>query len=689
MCRTGGRRCDAKWDDAHRERYNARRRIVRNGQKAERARKGGDEKQTAYYEALVQSATEVERELDSSIRAHEAESATTGDGERERCGECGQFVGSNHSCPGAAFRDSAIRDEDGNLAVLHHGSSTDFQDWDPEFTGTGNDSWGSGFYFTHSESLAHGYGEHVKSVVLNIQNPIRVNGLDDASLDHVFFDAEQSEAILRRHPDIYRQPNDEEEMNPLGDYSAEFWDKDEWSKEEIDSMISKVSKEHFDDVQWSHLENVFQGGQTDQFRRGVRDATGHDGVVVDFKEDGQHTIAWFPEQVHEVSSTSNGGNAPNRGEGGNAGDGADSSDAPTASAASAQASAPHDNSDSGGERCPQCGRWAGTSHDCPQRRTHDNLREISTGWRDGWTKQEEDAFDTYGGIEHYDINAKLRSGAPLTIREAQVVRDLDSALERAPRTTEEQTLYRAFGLAPNRGDAPVDEWVDEHFPQGEVTSFDAYTSATPDNSVAEYFSEANSEYTEGGVLMEIKTRQGGYTGDSAESEVLLRRGSRFEVVSNDEAVEMNGKRFRKVVLQEKASRFGAGPAPEHPLSSHASSPMEVSYIRNPTSLSKSAAADHDFGQDVEPSGRYLTESGGATPDGWESGTVRFEKPLHLEFGESGLYSEDDNWKRRLSGFYDGKTGEDLSKAVQADGYDGIVTHDKYGTSEIVDLTARR
>lgn len=689
MCRTGGRRCDAKWDDAHRERYNARRRIVRNGQKAERARKGGDEKQTAYYEGLVQSATEVERELDSSIRAHEAESATTGDGERERCGECGQFVGSNHSCPGAAFRDSAIRDEDGNLAVLHHGSSTDFQNWDPEFTGTGNDSWGSGFYFTHSESLAHGYGEHVKSVVLNIQNPIRVNGLDDASLDHVFFDAEQSEAILRRHPDIYRQPNDEEEMNPLGDYSAEFWDKDEWSKEEIDSMISKVSKEHFDDVQWSHLENVFQGGQTDQFRRGVRDATGHDGVVVDFKEDGHHTIAWFPEQVHEVSSTSNGGNTPNGGEGGNAGDGADSSDSPTASAASAQASASHDNSDSGGERCPQCGRWAGTSHDCPQRRTHDNLREISAGWRDGWTKQEEDAFDTYGGIEHYDINAKLRSGAPLTVREAQVVRDLDSALERAPRTTEEQTLYRAFGLASNRGDAPVDEWVDEHFPQGEVTSFDAYTSATPDNSVAEYFSEANSEYTEGGVLMEIKTRQGGYTGDSAESEVLLRRGSRFEVVSNDEAVEMNGKRFRKVVLQEKASRFGAGPAPEHPLSSHASSPMEVSYIRNPTSLSKSAAADHDFGQDVEPSGRYLTESGGATPDGWESGTVRFEKPLHLEFGESGLYSEDDNWKRRLSGFYDGKTGEDLSKAVQADGYDGIVTHDKYGTSEIVDLTSIR
>lgn len=685
MCRTGGRRCDSKWDDAHRERYNARRRIARNREKAAHARSSGNEERAAYYEGLVQSATEVERVLDASIRAHEAESGTTGAGDRQRCGECGQFVGSSHSCPGAAFRDSAIRDDDGNLAILHHGSSTDFDEWDPEFTGTGNDSWGSGFYFTHSETLARGYGEYVKSVVLNIQNPIHVNGLDDASLDHVFFNAKQSEMILRRHPDIYRQPTDEDEMNPLGDYFPEFWDKDEWSKEEIDGMISKASREYFDDVPWSHLENVFSGGQTDQFRRGVRDATGHDGVVVDFKEEGRHTIAWFPEQVHEVSSTSNGGDDPNGGNGDNGDNTPDDSTAPAESASTPDA----DSGSDSGERCPQCGQWAGSSHACPQRQTHDDLREISKEWREGWSREEAEAFDTYGGVTHYDINAKLRSGAPLSVHEAKVVRDLDSALARTPKASEEQTLYRAFGLASNRGDAPVDQWVDEHFPQGEVTTFEAYTSTTPDLSVAEYFSEANSEYTEGGVFMEIKTRQGGYTGDSAESEVLLRRGSRFEVVSNDEAVEMNGKRFRKVVLQEKASRFGAGPAPEHPLSSHAPSPMEVSYIRNPTSLSGNAALDHDFGQDVEPSGRYLTESSGTTPDGWESGTVRFEKPLHLEFGESGLYSEDDNWKRRLSGFYDGKTGKDLTEAVRADGYDGIVTHDKYGTSEIVDLTSER
>lgn len=695
MCRIQGRRCDAKWDAAHRERYNARRRIARNTEKAAFARVVGDAKQVAYYEGLVQSAVRVEKQLDASIQAHMA--AGVGEVGAEgrapgRCDECGQFAASDHSCPGSAFRGSRVRGDDGELAVVYHGSSVEFDGWDPEYTGGGNDSWGGGFYFTHDEALASGYGAHVKSVVLNVQNPIVVDGLADPSLDHVTFDATEAAAILRHHPDIYRQPTDEEEMNPLGDYAEEFWERDEWSRAEIDSMIDGVSKRYFAGAPWSQLEGVFPGGTSDRFRRGVREATGYDGVVVDFGDEGRHSIAWFPEQVHDVSSASSTS-------GGDGGDGGSAPSAPSAPSESGRgdatpssaAPAPMSSaSTSGGvaERCSQCGQWVGAGHDCPQGRAHEALREVSRAWRKGWKKAEEEAFDTYGGVDHYDINAKLRSGAPLTVHEAQVVRDLDSALARAPRVEGEQTLYRAFGLATSRGDAPVDQWVEENFPEGETATLGAYTSTSPDYSVAEYFSEAGSEHTEGGVLMEIRTRQGGYTGDSAESEVLLRRGSRFEVVSNDEAIEMNGKRFRKVVLQEKASRFGTVPVSEHPLASKPAEPWEFEYVRNPVS-STTHAVDHDFGQDLEPSGRYLTQSSGRTPDGWQSGVVRFEKPLHIEFGASGVYSDEDNWKRRLSGYYGGKTGKALSKAVRADGFDAIVTHDKWGTSEIVDLTALR
>lgn len=339
----------------------------------------------------------------------------------------------------------------------------------------------------------------------------------------------------------------------------------------------------------------------------------------------------------------------------------------------------------GASRCGQCGQWISETHDCPQGRTLATLRANSTGWRDTWTPDEADAFDTYGGVDHYDINAKLRNGVELDDREAEIVRGLDSALDRAPQSQEEQSLYRSFGLAAARGDAPVDQWVEEHFPQGSTTTLDAYTSVTPDYSVAESFSEANSEYTDGGVLMEVRTGQGGYTADSPEKEVLLRRGTQVEVLSNGDVEEINGKRFRKVVLAEKTA---SATVQEHPLACEPAVPMEMPFLHNPVS-STTHRVNQDFGQDIEPAGRYVSHSEGFVPEGWESGTVRFERPLHLAFGESGLYTEDDNWKRRLSAHYGGKTGAALSDAVRADGYDGIVTHDEYGLSEIVDLGSSR
>lgn len=114
-------------------------------------------------------------------------------------------------------------------------------------------------------------------------------------------------------------------------------------------------------------------------------------------------------------------------------------------------------------------------------------------------------------------------------------------------------------------------------------------------------------------------------------------------------------------------------------------PIEFRYVRNPQSSTANVTGS-DFGQDIEPAGRYLnsTTDDAPTPDGWETGRVSFQKPLVMDFG--GGYSEPDNWKRRLSAHYGGLTGEALSDAVRGDGYDAIITRDKYGDSEIVDLS---
>lgn len=116
-------------------------------------------------------------------------------------------------------------------------------------------------------------------------------------------------------------------------------------------------------------------------------------------------------------------------------------------------------------------------------------------------------------------------------------------------------------------------------------------------------------------------------------------------------------------------------------------PVTLPYLHN---RERAPHAGDTYGQDVEPAGRYLSVAdpgGHYPPDRYDTGQVTFARPLVMEFG--GGYRDPDNWKRVLSATYGGKTGVALSRALRADGFDAIITRDKYGFSEVVDLTVVR
>ena len=107
------------------------------------------------------------------------------------------------------------------------------------------------------------------------------------------------------------------------------------------------------------------------------------------------------------------------------------------------------------------------------------------------------------------------------------------------------------------------------------------------------------------------------------------------------------------------------------------------YLRNNNGM-RDQAGPEDFGQQVEPWGRYM--SGDADTDGehpplqsgWERGTVGFDNPLYVPHDYGG-------WKQSLSQQHGGLTGKALTRALMDRGHDGIITHDKYGIGEMVDL----
>lgn len=185
-------------------------------------------------------------------------------------------------------------DNDGIPLKLYHGSKSIIQDFSNDFTGKGNDSFGSGFYFTTNENTARGYGE-LTTVTVNITNPIIVDGTK-GNLNDYYIPKDQVREIVKNHPDIYNQPDDEN-MNPLGDYLHEYWEKDR-TKEEMNKLIDKMVDEYMSDTDFHTLENFFGKDYSHNFREGFTAQTGFDGVKVIFeKEEDTFWVAWQPEQI--------------------------------------------------------------------------------------------------------------------------------------------------------------------------------------------------------------------------------------------------------------------------------------------------------------------------------------------------------------------------------------------------------
>ena len=76
----------------------------------------------------------------------------------------------------AFFKDSKIRDENGNLKTVYHGTKSDFDEFNRRKIGSSTDPgmYGAGFYFSDHEGTSRNYGDRVIKAHLNIKNPLNL-----------------------------------------------------------------------------------------------------------------------------------------------------------------------------------------------------------------------------------------------------------------------------------------------------------------------------------------------------------------------------------------------------------------------------------------------------------------------------------------------------------------------------------
>jgi len=206
------------------------------------------------------------------------------------------------------FRDSKVKDVDGKLLTMYHGTNGDFYTFDLGKIGNNTKNagnFGDGFYFTYSKDRAKDYGKNVKETYLNIQNPF--------SYDSLYYLPNGTES----YSDYTVITNLVNMNNEWGKIPIKFGSKYTW--QDIADTVNKMSNEGATDSQidsalYEKYGDIAEQGLPDRIYtyakqegyKTLREALaeqGYDGII-DGKtaQDSSQIVAFNSNQIKNIDN---------------------------------------------------------------------------------------------------------------------------------------------------------------------------------------------------------------------------------------------------------------------------------------------------------------------------------------------------------------------------------------------------
>lgn len=168
------------------------------------------------------------------------------------------------------FKDSKVRDENGSLQVMYHGSPESFTVFDKK-KAKSSGLYGRGFYFTNSDSHAKQYG-NTYEVYLNITNPLQ-NGTNDITKDQ-----------LRKFVEAIAEDED---------YGIENYGYEATVDSVTNNVFGKGDFAMLMDINVTCVGNMVEAIELFNKVNG----TGYNGIIAPTE-----TVAFYPEQIKEVAN---------------------------------------------------------------------------------------------------------------------------------------------------------------------------------------------------------------------------------------------------------------------------------------------------------------------------------------------------------------------------------------------------
>ena len=399
------------------------------------------------------------------------------------------------------FRDSQVRDADGNLLVMYHQTEGAFTVFDTRHkgAGTGDDETPFGIFLKRTARDIGVRGKNQMELYANIRNPLRVR------------DRAELVARLRELSGTYAELKDQSGKIDK-EYGAKFAEaKDafknfllQWRKENPDAPSrAAYDAEGFDAAfdaednvvkEWTHKKDELalraKEAITDALRK-----NGYDGVILESDRGswGRSTDAYIALDANQVKNVTN------------------------------------------------------------QNPTEDP--DIRYSARDyGLTEDEEHAIVSYKLGDSYALNGKLATGGELTELQRSLRYHLDTAQVKLP--VYRGTVYRHYDFDSFGGYEAMAEFL-SMFEKGEATPMKSYLSA----STVRNEDRTNGEYTVDMVIQSETGRSLNGFGRNTENEVLLPRTTEL-IADSMELISPHKVRIiaREVIKNGEGATADAGAA---------------------------------------------------------------------------------------------------------------------------------
>lgn len=361
------------------------------------------------------------------------------------------------------FRDSQVRDADGNLLVMYHQTEGAFTVFDTRHkgAGTGDDETPFGIFLKRTARDIGVRGKNQMELYANIRNPLRVR--DRAEL------VERLRELSGTYAELKDQSGkiDKEYGAKFAEAKAAF--KNfllQWRKENPDAPSRAAYDAEGFDAAFDAEDNVVKEWtqKKDELalraKEAITDAlrkNGYDGVILESDRGswGRSTDAYIALDANQVKNVTN------------------------------------------------------------QNPTEDP--DIRYSARDyGLTEDEEHAIVSYKSGDSYALNGKLATGGKLTELQRSLRDHLDTALEKLP--VYKGTVYRHYDFDSFGGYEAMAEFLSQ-FAKGRAVPMSSYLSA----STVRNEDRTNGEYTVDMVIQSETGRSLNGFGRDTENEVLLSR----------------------------------------------------------------------------------------------------------------------------------------------------------------------